>query len=129
CLLPPTSGRPATGKRWVSGGATAADPGSSFFETNAPAGTPSWVHTRSLQHEDHKNSYPLIDDAATAVWCAQLAALEIHVPQWRFREGGGTHNPDRLVLDLDPGPGPGLGASVRVATTARALLAGCGTTT
>ena len=128
-LVPHTTGRAATRKRWVNGVGTAADPGSSFFEKNAPAGTPSWVHTRSLQHEDHKNSYPLIDDAATAVWCAQLAALEIHVPQWRFREGGGAHNPDRLVLDLDPGPGAGLGECVRVATTARDLLADVGLTT
>lgn len=127
-LVPHTAGRAATRKRWVNGVGTADEPAASFFEKNVPAGTPSWVHTRSLQHEDHKNAYPLIDDAATAVWCAQLAALEIHVPQWTFRDGGGHNNPDRLVLDLDPGPGAGLGECVHVATTARDLLADVGLT-
>lgn len=125
-LVPHTQDRAATRKRWVNGVGTPENPGQSFFEKNMPAGAPSWVHTRTVKHEDHTNVYPLIDDAATLVWCAQLAALELHVPQWTLKRGGGTNNPDRLILDLDPGPGAGLGECVRVAITARDLLADVG---
>ena len=30
----------------------------------------------------------MINDLATLTWLAQLAALEIHVPQWRFGSDG-----------------------------------------
>src|SRR5690625_7931893 len=52
--------------------------------------------------------YPLVDEPAVLVWLAQLAALEIHTPQWRFDADDEEMNPDRLVLDLDPGEGAGL---------------------
>ena len=58
-----------------------------------------------IAHKDHDNYYPVINDLATLTWLAQLASLEIHVPQWRFGHNGQPRNPDRLVLDLDPGPG------------------------
>src|SRR5690625_7181494 len=44
--------------------------------------------------------YPLVDEPAVLVWLAQLAALEIHTPQWRFDDDDAESNPDRLVLDL-----------------------------
>jgi bifunctional non-homologous end joining protein LigD len=37
------------------------------------------------------------------VWCANLAALELHVPQWRVGRRGSAHKPDLMVFDLDPG--------------------------
>lgn len=127
-MISHTSGRAATRKRWVNGVGTEKEPGQVFFEKNVPAGAPSWLHTRTMEHEDHKNVYPIVDNTATLTWCAQLAALEIHVPQWTFRDGGGHNNPDRLVLDLDPGPGAGLAECVDVAHTARSLLTDVGLT-
>src|SRR5690606_2259344 len=50
------------------------------------------------------------------------AALELHVPQWRFGHDGAPGPPDRLVVDLDPGPGAGLRECVEVAHFARELL-------
>ena len=45
----------------------------------------------------------VIDDLATLVWVANLAALELHVPQWRSVSDG-TYGPvDLIVFDLDPG--------------------------
>ena len=125
-LIPHAADRPATRKRWVSGVGTAEKPGPMFFEKNMPDGAPDWVRVRSIQHKDHVNEYPIINDLATLVWVAQQAALEIHVPQWRFGRNGARRNPDRMVLDLDPGEGAGLPECVEVARLVRQLLRGMG---
>lgn len=125
-LLPHARNRPVTRKRWVEGVGTAAKPGSVFFEKNLPSSAPSWIVSRDIQHSDHVNSYPLVNDLATLVWMAQQAALELHVPQWRFGAHGARQNPDRMVLDLDPGEGAGLPECVEVAKLVRAVIAGMG---
>jgi bifunctional non-homologous end joining protein LigD len=38
------------------------------------------------------------------VWLANLAALELHVPQWKVDSDDSPLEPDLLVFDLDPGP-------------------------
>ena len=73
----------------------------------------------TIHHSDHDSEYPIVDDLPTLVWMAQQAALELHVPQWRFGPRGAQQNPDRLVLDLDPGEGVGLPECVEVALAAR----------
>ena len=95
--------RPATRKRWVDGVGTDEHPGQMFFQKNLDDGTPPWVARRAIEHKNHDNDYPLVNDLATLTWLGQIAALEIHVPQWRFARTGEPRNPDRLVLDLDPG--------------------------
>jgi bifunctional non-homologous end joining protein LigD len=125
-LLPHARNRPVTRKRWVEGVGTSAKPGSVFFEKNLPTSAPSWIASRDIQHSDHVNTYPLVNDLATLVWMAQQAALELHVPQWRFGRGGARQNPDRLVLDLDPGEGAGLPECVEVAKLVRGILDGMG---
>jgi bifunctional non-homologous end joining protein LigD len=125
-LLPHAENRPATRKRWVHGVGTADAPGQMFFQKNLDDSTPSWVRRRAIEHRDHTNEYPLVNDLATLTWLAQIAALEIHVPQWRFGRTGVRKNPDRLVLDLDPGPGAGLPECVEVARIARGILGGMG---
>src|SRR6185503_1307789 len=79
-----------------------------------------------IQHSDHVNEYPLVNNLATLVWIAQQAALEIHVPQWRFGRNGARKNPDRMVLDLDPGEGAGLAECAELAQLVRKLLTGMG---
>jgi bifunctional non-homologous end joining protein LigD len=125
-LVPYAEGRPATRKRWVHGVGTVNEPGEVFFQKNLDASTPSWVKRRTIQHLDHANDYPLVDDRATLVWLAQLAALEIHVPQWRFGPRGARRNPDRMVLDLDPGEGVDLAGCAAVALLVRDALAAHG---
>ena len=125
-LLPHTMNRPATRKRWVNGVGTAEKPGQMFFEKNLSDSTPGWVKRREIEHKDHNNEYPLVNDLATLTWLAQVAALEIHVPQWQFGRTGVRHNPDRLVLDLDPGEGAGLAECAEVARLARAILTDMG---
>jgi len=125
-LILHAANRPATRKRWVHGVGTADDPGQVFFQKNLDDSTPSWVKRRAIAHKDHTNEYPLVNDLATLTWLAQIAALEIHVPQWQFGRTGTQKNPDRLVLDLDPGPGVGLAECAEVARFAREILAGMG---
>ncbi|WP_115790198.1 ATP-dependent DNA ligase [Arthrobacter silvisoli] len=121
-LIPASANRPATRKRWVNGVGTAEKPGQMFFQKNLDASTPSWVPRVTIQHSDHSNDYPLVNNLATLTWLAQIAALEIHVPQWQVDAEGTMLNPDRLVLDLDPGPGTGLPECVEVAKLARGIL-------
>ena len=44
--------------------------------------------------------YLLGGDLPTLIWAANLAALELHTPMWRYPTIG---EPDLLVFDLDPG--------------------------
>ena len=120
-MLPHVEGRPATRKRWVDG----VD-GEVFFEKNLPDSAPDWVARHEIEHKDHANVYPMVNDLATLTWLAQVAALEVHVPQWRFGPRGAQRNPDRLVLDLDPGEGVGLAECVEVAQLLRPILDGMG---
>lgn len=121
-LIPAATNRPATRKRWVHGVGTTDDPGKMFFQKNMDDSTPSWVPRVTIQHRDHSNVYPLVNNLATLTWLAQIAALEIHVPQWQVDADGTMLPPDRLVLDLDPGPGTGLAECVEVAKLARGIL-------
>lgn len=119
-MLPHMAGRPVTRKRWPNGVGE-----SSFFEKNLAAGTPAWVPRRALQHSARTVTYPVISSQAGLVWLGQQAALEVHVPQWRF-DGGERGPATRLVFDLDPGPGAGLVECARVALDIRDMVAEIG---
>ncbi len=93
-----------------------------FFHKDIGEGAPEWVDTGRIDHKERANDYPLVNDEATLVWLAQLASLEIHVPQWRFGPDGKPRNPDRLVLDLDPGPGVDLKQCAQVALMVKEIL-------
>ncbi|KQP77934.1 hypothetical protein ASF37_04735 [Aeromicrobium sp. Leaf289] len=127
-LLPWATGRPATRKRWPNGVGDTEHPGELFFEKNLPDSAPDWVRRVVVRHKSHVNVYPIVDSAATLAWLGQVAALELHVPQWRVDADGTPRHPDRLVLDLDPGPGAGLAECVEVALAARELLDDVGLT-
>lgn len=125
-LLPLLDGRPVTRKRWVEGVGTATAPEDSFFTKQLEPGAPDWIPRQDIQHSDGPKAYPLVEDVPTLVWLAQVAAIELHVPQWRFTPEGLPGRPDRLVLDLDPGPGADLAQCAEVARIARTLLTGMG---
>jgi bifunctional non-homologous end joining protein LigD len=118
-LLPHLENRPLTTIRYPNGVDTKG-----FFEKNVPAGAPSWVHTETLPVPGSTMGrgtldYIIVDDLPTLVWLANLAALELHVPQWTV----GSSGPDRLVVDLDPGPPAGLPECAEVALLLRDRLA------
>ncbi|WP_081902033.1 DNA ligase D [Lentzea aerocolonigenes] len=127
-LLPHLRDRPVTFVRFPDGVR-----GQKFFQKNTDAGAPSWLPTVPLRGggsrrgSDEIVRYPLIHELAALVWAANLAALELHVPQWTVT--GGTRNlPDRLVFDLDPGPGTTVVDCCRVAERLHDVLAGDGLT-
>jgi len=118
-LLPHLAGRPLTRIRYPNGVA-----GKGFFEKNAPGGVPDWVRIETLpapgSTKDRETiDYVVCDDLQTLVYLANLAALELHVPQWKV----GSAGPDRLVVDLDPGPPAGLPECAKVALLLRERLA------
>ena len=124
-LLPHLVDRAVTRIRWPHG-----VEGSSFFEKNAPAGTPSWVRTAEVPTTGSRSGkgdgtirFPICDDLATLTWLANLAALELHVHQWTVDEDGVPRDPDRLVIDLDPGEPAGLAECAQVALLVRDALA------
>lgn len=125
-LLPHVRARPVTRKRWPDGVGTEAEPGEPFFAKALEPGAPAWVPRHPIDHSSGAKDYPLVEDVPTLVYLAQVASLELHVPQWRFDAGGTRLNPDRLVLDLDPGPGVGLAECAEVARWARAILVDMG---
>jgi bifunctional non-homologous end joining protein LigD len=128
-LLPHLAGRPLTRIRYPNGVESA-----SFFEKNAPQGVPSWVRLARLPvpgstMQREMLDFVVADDLPTLVWLANLAALELHVPQWRVGSGDNQEAyPDRLVLDLDPGAPAGLAECAQVAVLLRDRLAGDGLT-
>ncbi|MCW2572376.1 MAG: ATP-dependent ligase [Frankiales bacterium] len=106
-LLPHLAGRALTRKRYPDG----VD-GMVFFEKNAPRGTPEWVHTETLPSPGSTKQrdtidYVIVDNLATLVWTANLAALELHTHMWRVQKKRGKPAqqgpPDMVVFDLDPG--------------------------
>jgi bifunctional non-homologous end joining protein LigD len=125
-LLPHLVGRPVTRIRWPHGVGDM-----SFFEKNAPAGTPSWVRTAEVPTTGSRGPsrygdtlvFPIIDQLATLVWAVNLAALELHVHQWTVDEDDQPVGADRVVIDLDPGEPAGLHECCQVALLAREALA------
>ncbi|MCY1158696.1 MAG: ATP-dependent ligase, partial [Citricoccus sp.] len=125
-LIPQVARRPVTRKRWVDGVGTQDRPGTVFFRKDLEDSAPAWIPTGRIVHAERTNTYPLADEPAVLAWFAQVAALELHTPQWRFGRNGQPRNPDRLVLDLDPGEGAGLAECAEVARLCRDLLTDMG---
>jgi bifunctional non-homologous end joining protein LigD len=120
-VLPHLRDRALTRVRFPNGVAAA-----SFFEKNAPGGTPSWVRRARLpvpgSTKDRETlDYIVVEEVATLAWLANLAAIELHTPQWRV-DRGRIGPADLLVVDLDPGPGAGLAECCLVAVAARHRL-------
>jgi bifunctional non-homologous end joining protein LigD len=109
-----------------------------FYEKNAPIGTPEWVRRVKVNTSDGIIDYIVADDEAAVVWLANLAALEMHVPQWTVSSAtpedgiislpelephAGEPLANRVVVDLDPGAGMTIVDSARAALIVGARLA------
>lgn len=128
-LLPHLAGRPLTRKRYPDGVDSA-----SFFEKNAPSHTPAWVRTVTLPVPGSTMNrdtidFVLVEHQATLVWLANLAALELHVPQWTVGPRGGVRGADLLVFDLDPGEPATVVECARAAVLVREAAEADGLTT
>ena len=122
-LLPHLANRPLTAKRYPNG----VD-GAFFFEKNAPRGTPSWVRTVTLPVPGSTMNretidFVVVEELATLVWLANLAALELHVPQWHLPPRARKPRTDEIVFDLDPGAPADITQCCEVAMWLRDVLA------
>jgi len=123
-ILPHLADRPLTRKRWPNGTSTEA-----FFEKNKPRGTPDFVRTVFLaEHGDDGVEYVIADSLPTLVWLSNLAALELHVPQWKVNRAGKPQGADLVVFDLDPGPPADIIDCCNVAMALRQLIEADGLT-
>jgi bifunctional non-homologous end joining protein LigD len=117
-LLPHLQGRALTVVRYPDG----VD-GKAFFQKQSPAHRPAWVATAKVAsgrgEKRESIDYTLVEDRATLVWLANLAALELHTPMARAAEIG---RPTAVVFDLDPGPPAGLLECCRVALWLQGLF-------
>ena len=120
-MVPHIAGRPVTRKRWPNGVDEPA-----FFEKQLASSAPDWLHRGSIVHSSGTTTYPIIDTREGLAWIAQQAALEVHVPQWRFDESGGKGLATRVVFDLDPGDGVTMTQLAEVALAVRELMTGIG---
>jgi len=114
-LLPHVANRPLTVRRFPNG----VD-GESFYEKHRPRGTPDWVKSvRVLASPNARDrngvEFVVLSELATLIWAANLASLELHVPQWRVNRAGNPQPPDLLVFDLDPGEGADMAHCAEVA--------------
>jgi len=121
-LLPHLAGRPVTFTRWPDG-----VEGQQFFEKNSARHAPEWVRRVTIPSPGSSKGREtlemvVLENIADLAWSANLAALELHVPQWQVDDDGDPLLPDLLVLDLDPGPGAGIVECCAVADRLRARL-------
>ena len=130
--VPLASGRPERG------GST-PPPTGAFYEKNAPGGTPPWVPHQRVGTSDGVIDYIVVGEPAALVWLANLAALELHTPQWTISSGtpdadgvldlpgdeprSGEPLANRVVVDLDPGAGMTIVESARAALIVAARMA------
>src|SRR2546421_5048843 len=114
-VLPHLRHRPLTVKRYPNG-----IEGETFFQKNAPKGTPEWVRTIRLHAESAKRDvdYILCNDLPTLLWLGNLGSIELH--PWLSRTDR-LERPHWLLLDVDPPEGH-FRRAVRTALATRAVL-------
>jgi bifunctional non-homologous end joining protein LigD len=130
-MLPHLADRPVTLRRFPDG----VESGS-FYAKNVPRGAPRWLRTVRVPGDGSSEpgaerkspllEFVVLDDLASLLFVANLAALELHVPQWRVTGEGRPGRPDLLVLDLDPGEPATVVECCRVALALRSRLEGDG---
>ena len=119
-MLPHLADRAVTMVRWPDGVQMP-----SFFEKDVSRHAPDWVRTARVGTPGGRSEtadFPVLGSPEDLAWAANLAALELHVPQWRLGPRDGRHAPDLVVFDLDPGEGTTVVDCCRVAEHLDALL-------
>ena len=91
-----------------------------FYQKRAPASRPDWIEVVSLRFPSGRSADEVVPrDAATLIWLANLACLELHPHPVRADD---LDHPDELRVDLDPVPGVTWSQVREVAHVAQATL-------
>lgn len=90
-------GRPLMLERYPEGIA-----GPSFYQKEASAHFPAWVHRVEVPKEGGTVTHVVCDDEETLVYLANQGCLTFHA--WLSRADR-IHHPDQMIFDLDPPPG------------------------
>jgi len=114
-MLPHLENRPLVMKRYPDG----VD-GGEFYQKECPSYAPPWIETQAVKHGGKVVNYVLCNDAATLVWLANQACIEIHVTPSGQPYG---ESPDTAVMDLDPAPEMDFADVLGVALLVRGALA------
>jgi DNA ligase D-like protein (predicted polymerase) len=94
--------------------------GEFFYQKRAPESRPPWVEVVALRFPSGRSAEEVVPrDAATLVWMANLACLELHPHPVRADD---LDHPDELRIDLDPVPGIAWPQVRDVAQVVRATL-------
>jgi bifunctional non-homologous end joining protein LigD len=98
--------------------------GEFFFQKRAPAARPTWIEVVELSFPSGRRAEEVVPrDAATLLWMANLACLELHPHPVRAED---LNHPDELRIDLDPVPGVEWSQVRTVAQEVRGALADVG---
>lgn len=126
-FLPVIKDRPLVLTRYPDGIKDAKMGKTSFFEKNAPEGTPEWVKTYKIYSPTSRRDvhYIICNDLDTLIWLANMAALEIHMP---FSTTNDIDKPDLLFFDVDPEPPATLSDAAEVSLLLRDMLRDLGLT-
>lgn len=116
-LLPHLQNRPVHFNRFPDG-----IDGKSFYQREVKDGTPDWVGTADVPHDDEVVSHHVITDRDTLLYAANLGSIDLH--PW-LSSVGTFYEPDYAVIDLDPKDAPWQHV-VRIARAAGKLLRGIG---
>jgi bifunctional non-homologous end joining protein LigD len=92
--LPHVRDRPLTMRRYPDGIGSGG-----FFQKNIPEHFPDWIDRVDLPKEGGTVTHLLANDAATLVFLADQASLELHLA---LAKAGAPRYPDRMIFDLDP---------------------------
>jgi bifunctional non-homologous end joining protein LigD len=94
--------------------------GEFFFQKRAPSARPDFIEVVALRFPSGRSAEEVVPrDAASLVWMANLACLELHPHAIRASD---LEHPDELRVDLDPMPGVNWQQLRAVAEVVRATL-------
>jgi bifunctional non-homologous end joining protein LigD len=96
-ILPHVKNRHMTLKRYPNGSTQEY-----FFEKQCPAHRPPWVKTAGIltSRRERRIDFCLVEDKASLLWVANLAAIELHTP---LALASDPDHATSMVFDLDPG--------------------------
>lgn len=113
-IIPHLKNRPFVMKRYPDG-----IEGETFYQKECPDYAPRWIMTCPVRHSEKTVNYIVCNDAATLVWLANQACIEVHA--W-LSSLDNVDCPDIAVMDLDPAEGAAFEDVMDIALLCRSAI-------